>query len=92
MYQLPDDFKMFVAVAELSDIIMAMADNYDDAVRLASIAGLKHISDDDGSNVLGFTEWEEVRDYFGVYATELPLNSAVYQKMDDYVLYQEVKS
>ena len=91
MYQLPDDFRMFVAVADLSDTIMAMADNYDDAVRLASIAGLKHISDDDGSNVLGFTEWEEVRDYWGIVATELPLNSAVYQKMDHYVLYQEVE-
>ena len=93
MYQLPEDFRMFVAVADgFSDTIVAMADNYDDAVRLASIAGLEHISDgtDTGSNSLGLTGWEQVRDYFGIGATEIPLNTAVYQKMDQFVLYKEV--
>ena len=95
MYQLPDDFRMFVAVADgFSDTIVAMADNYDDAVRLASIAGLKHITEwtGTGSNSLGLTDWEEVRDYFGIFATEVPLNSAVLKNADDFVLYQEVKS
>ena len=82
--------RVFVGVADLSDTIVAVSDNYDDAVRLASIAGLKHISwGDDGSNALGFTEWEQVRDYFGVYATEVPMNCAVYQKMQEFILYQE---
>lgn len=82
---------VFVAVADgFSDTIVAVSKNRDDAVRIASIAGLKHISDDDGSNVLGFTKWEEVRDYFGVHATELPMDCAVYQHMDHFILYGEV--
>lgn len=82
---------VFVAVADgFSDTIVAVSDSSDDAVRIASIAGLKHISDEDGSNVLGFTDWEQVRDYFGISATKLPLNnSAVYQRMDSMILHWE---
>ena len=54
---------VFVAVADgFSDTIVAVSDSSEDAVRIASIAGLKHISDEDGSNVLGLTgtdrDWE----------------------------------
>ena len=81
---------VFVAVADFSETIVAVSKNRDDAVRIASIAGLKHISDDDGSNALGFTKWEQVRDWFAVVATELPMDCAVYQKMDHLILYGEV--
>lgn len=82
---------VFVAVADgFSDTIVAVSDSSDDAVRIASIAGLKHISDETGSNVLGLTDWEQVRDYFGIDATKLPLNnSAVYKNHDSLVLHWE---
>lgn len=72
---------LYLAVADdLSDIIVAVSDSEAEAIRLVSIAGLEHISDSDGNNILGFRTWEQVRDHFCPTVTKIDINTAKYLK------------
>ena len=70
---------MYVSQVDTRDTIIAVADNADDSVRLASQGALQYMTTGVNQGVHHFENWEEVRDYFGVRTTKVEPGTAVYE-------------